>query len=281
MATIVTNPAALNATFYLNRADSALTKSIKRLSSGSRLADPSDDAAGVSVSGKLTAAVRRLSAVAEGASNVISFSQVADGFLSVLTDELTRMSELAIRATNGAFSASDRANYSLEFENLTSAITAQVTNARFNGAPVFQTGTTGSTTTVAVSGDGADVYRTLLQNLRDEGNLSTSGALQQINFANISTTTSASAAIGIIGSAIERLATARAQVNSDISVLNFYIQNINVEKINTETANSRIKDLDFAAESIQLSTQNILLQASTAMLAQANTTTQSVLALLQ
>ena len=236
----------------------------------------------MSVSGKLTSQVRRLAAVAEGASNLISFSQVADGFMGVLMDELTRMSELAIRATNGAFSASDRANYSVEFENLTSAITAQVTNARFNGAPVFQTGTTGSTTTVAVSADGANVYRTILQNMRDEGaNAGTTGALAQLSFANIGTTTSASAAIGIIGSAIERVATARAQVNSDISVLNFYIQNINIEKINTETANSRIKDLDFAQESIMLATQNILLQASTAMLAQANTKSQSTLALLR
>jgi len=277
MAAIGTNPSALNATFYLNRADHEHTKSVKKLSSGSKLADPSDDAAGVSVSGKLTSAIRRLSAAAEGAANLISFSQVAEGQLSVIGDELTRLSELAIRATNGAFSASDRATYAVEFENLTKAITAQVTNATFNGAPIFQTGATATTTTVAVNSDGTNIYSAVLSDLRDNAG----SALFGLNAADISTTAGASAAIGTIGSAIERVATARSQASSDVSVLSSYIQNINIEGINTATANSRIKDLDFATESTRLSTQNILRQSGTATLAQANTTRRSVLALLR
>ncbi|MBI4023674.1 MAG: flagellin [Verrucomicrobia bacterium] len=277
MAVIGTNPASLNASFFLNRADMGLTKSIKRLSSGSRLSDPSDDAAGVSVSGKLTSSTARLAAATEGAQNLISFAQVADGFLGVIQNQITRMSELAIRATNGAFSSSDRANYSTEFEKLTQTISAQVTNAKFNAASVFQTGTVATTVTVAVNADGSNVYSMSLQDVRDTAG----GVLEGMNAADIRTTSGASAAIATLSSAIERVATARAQVNTDVSVLNFYIQAISVEKINTETANSRIKDLDFATESTELAKNNIILQSATAMLAQANTSQQAVLALLQ
>ncbi|MBI4028214.1 MAG: flagellin [Verrucomicrobia bacterium] len=261
----------------MNRADSALTKAIGRLSSGSRLFDPSDDAAGVAVSGKLTSASKRLSAVAEGAQNVISYSQTADGFLSVIQDQLTRMNELAIRATNGAFGSSDRANYGTEFEKLTSTITAQVTNARFNGAAVFQTGTQGATTTVAVNADGTNIYGVILQDLRDAAG----GAMNGVNALSILTTSGASAAIATLTTAIQNIATARANVNTDISVMSFYIQNVNTERINTDMANSRIKDLDFATESTEMAKQSIILQASTAMLAQANSAQQSVLSLLQ
>jgi flagellin len=279
MPVIGTNPSALNATFYLNQADHALTKSIRRLSSGSRLADPADDAAGVSVSGKLTSATRRLAAASEGAGNLISFLQVADGFLNVINDELTRLSELALRATNGAFSASDRANYSTEFEALTSAITTQVTNAKFNGAAVFQTAAATGTVTVGVNADGTNIFSIVLRDVRDATGVT--AALEGLNTLSISTTSGASAAIASLTSNIERIATARASVNSSISVLNFFLQNIATEKINTETANSRIKDLDFAAESTELAKQSIIVQSATAMLAQANVVQESVLALLR
>src|SRR4051812_35753935 len=120
MPIVGTNPAALNAVYYLNVANSGLNKSIMRLSSGSKLVDPSDDAAGVAVSGRFDASAKRLAAAAEGTQNLVSFVQTADGFLKVVQDQLVRMSELASRATNGAFSSSDRANYSVEFEKLTS-----------------------------------------------------------------------------------------------------------------------------------------------------------------
>jgi flagellin len=268
MASIGTNVAAVNATFYLTVNNDNLTKSIRKLASGSRLADPVDDAAGVAVSANLTARVMRLNAAVEGAQNIISYAQTSDGFLQTVQDQLTRMSELAQRATNGAFSDTDRANYNIEFERLKTQILSISTNATYNGTTIFTTGTI----SVAISADGTT--DTLLSS--SLGNLTTLG----LTGSTIGSTTSAGAAISTLALAIQSIARRRAEVNADVSKFQFHIQNIRSESINVATANSRIKDLDVAQESTELSKNNILLQASTSMLAQANSAQQSILALL-
>jgi len=272
MPVIGTNASALNATFFLGAAQEGLTKSIKRLSSGSKLADPSDDAAGVAVSGKLDAQSRRLAAATEGAQNLISFAQTSDSFLKTVQDEVTRMSELATRATNGAFSASDRANYNTEFVALQSNITNQITNAKFNGTRVFDTSQTISAT---VSHDATNIYSLSLANALNNVSAITATS------TNVSTASGATTALSALTSALSNIASSRATVNADVSALSFYVTNLGAEKINTDAANSRIKDLDFAEESTQLAKYNILSQSATAMLAQANVGPQSVLALLR
>ncbi|MDD2710031.1 MAG: flagellin [Verrucomicrobiae bacterium] len=269
MAVIGTNPSALNAAFYLNVADTQLSKSIKRLSSGSKLADPADDAAGVAVSSKLDATVKRLGAASEGAQNLISFAQTADGFAKTIMDQLTRMSELAMRASNGAFSTSDRANYQSEFSKLQTNINTQISNAKFNGTSVFGS----STVTATVSADASIVYNFTLKDM--------SSAVSNVTGISISDLSGATAAISMLSTALSNVASNRADMLADISSLTFYVQNLSTEKINTETANSRIKDLDFADESTNLAKYNILVQSATAMLAQANAQPQQSLALLQ
>lgn len=269
MAVIGTNPQALNAAFYLNIADMSLAKSVKRLSSGSKLADPSDDAAGVAVSSKLDAAVRRLAAASEGAQNLISFAQTADGFTKVIQDQLTRMSELAMRASNGAFSASDRANYQTEFSKLQTNINTQISQAKFNGTNVFGS----STISATVSADASVVYNFVLRNVATD--------VQNVTGVSISKLSDATGAIAKLSTALENVASSRANVVADVAALNFYVTNLNTEKINTEAANSRVKDLDFADESTALSKYTILVQSATAMLAQANSQPQNVLALLR
>ncbi len=111
MAVINTNIAATQATYYLNQNNNSLTSTISELASGSRLADPSTDAAGVAVSGNLVARIGRLTAAGNAVGDVVSAAQTTDGFLSTIQSELTRMSELAQEATNGAFGSSDLANY--------------------------------------------------------------------------------------------------------------------------------------------------------------------------
>jgi flagellin len=284
MPIVGTNPAALNAVYYLNVANTGLNKSIQRLSSGSKLADPSDDAAGVAVSGRFDASARRLAAAAEGTQNLVSFVQTADGFLKVVQDQLVRMSELASRATNGAFSASDRLNYSVEFEKLTTNITNQISNAKFNGAALFDTSApvaAGPTVSASVSQDGANVYSITLRNLTESTSASGTGSLFGMSAMDITSVAGASAAIGTLTTLLSAIATDRATVNSDVSALNFYTQNIGTEKVNIEAANSRIKDLEFASESTELAKFNILTQAATAMLAQANATQVAVLGLLR
>jgi flagellin len=269
MSTIGTNIGAVSASFYLTQNNDALTKSIKRLASGSRLSDPSDDAAGVAVSGKLDARVRRLQAAAESALNIISFGQTVDGFLKTIQDQLTRMSELAQRASNGAFGSADRLNYNTEFVRLRDEISGIAQNAKFNGQTLFMA----QTLSISINAEGDT----------DTMALSTTGDLTSLGIAGITIgdITSAINSITSLNNAIQTLTTRRAEVNADISKFNFHISNIRTEKVNVEAANGRIKDLNVAEESTQLSKSNILLQASTAMLAQANASQQSVLKLLQ
>lgn len=278
MATVGTNIAASNASFYLNVNNEALTKSIRKLASGNRLVDATEDAAGVAVSAKLDAATKRLGAAAEGAQVVVSFAQTADGFLKTMQEQLTRMSELAQRATNGAFGSADRANYATEFNNLQSQINSLATNAKFNGSSIFTT----TALTVAINGDGVTDTLALAVLV---SNVSSANSATQLNLdissLAITTTTSATAAIASLVTALENVANYRATVNANIAKFNFHIQNMRTQKINIEETNGRIKDLDVAEESTMLAKNNILLQASSAMLAQANASQQAVLSLLR
>lgn len=269
MAVIGYNSAAVNAAFYLNQNTNELNSAIQQLSSGSRLADPSNDAAGVAVSGDMTAAISRLSAATQASQDVVSFAQTTDGFLSTIQQQLSRMSELAQSATNGAFGSADRANYATEFNTLLTQIDSIATNAKFNGSSLFVAGTV----SVAIDSSGAtDSFAT-----STIGNSTSLG----ITALNISTTTGAASAITALNTAISSLTGRRAQVNADISKFNFYVQNQQTESTNLQAANSRISDVDVATESTELAKDNILQQASTSMLAQANSAQSSLLTLLK
>lgn len=277
MASIGTNIGALSASFYLNQNNAALTKNIKRLSSGSRLADPTDDAAGVAVSGQLDATITRLQAASDSAQNVISFGQTADGFLNTIQQQVTRMSELAERATNGTFGSSDLANYAVEFNNLKAQINQIAGNASFNSSSIFTT--IPITTSIDAQGN-TDVLN--LASLSTGSGTSTATQIY-LNIAglDITSTVSAQAAIGTLDNAINSITTERASINADIAKFNFHVTNIGTETVNIQAADSRIKDLDIATESTELSKNNVLLQAATSMLAQANSSQQVVLTLLK
>lgn len=277
MSTIGTNVGALNASFYLTVNNESLSKSIRRLSAGSRLADPVDDAAGVAVSGKLDANVKRLMAATESAQNVVSFAQTADGFMKTIQEQLTRMSELAQRATNGAFGSADRANYAAEFNNLKTQISNIASNAKFNGSDIFST----TAVSTAISADGVTDTLTLASLSTGTGTSTATQLFLDVSALEITDTASAAAAISSINNALASVTTRRANLNADIAKFNFHVQNIRTEQVNVEAANGRIKDLDVAQESTRLAKNNILLQASTSMLAQANASQQAVLSLLR
>jgi flagellin len=269
MAVIGFNSAAVNAAYYLNQNTKALNQSIQDLASGSRLANPTTDAAGVAVSGNLEATVARLGAASQGAGDVVSFAQTTDGFLSTIQQQLSRMSELAQSATNGAFGSADRANYATEFNTLKSQIDNITSNAQFDGTSLFAAGTI----SVAIDSNGTtDSFTT-----STVGNTTSLG----IDSTTIDTTTAATAAVSALSTAITSLTSRRASVNADISKFNFYVQNIATETTNMKAANSSVADVDVASESTQLAKNNILLQASTSMLAQANSSQQSILTLLK
>ena len=268
MAVIGYNAAAVNAAYYLNQNDASLNGAIADLASGSRLANPSTDAAGVAVSGNMTASIARLGAATQAVQDVVSYAQTTDGFLSTIQQELSRMSELAQSATNGAFGSADRANYATEFNTLLAQIDTIANNAQFNGSSLFTAGTV----TVAIDANGTT----------DSFTTSTTGNSTSLGLTGVTigTTTAAASAISTLNTAIQSLTSRRAQVNADVSKFNFYVQNISTETTNLQSANSLISDVDVATESTQLAKENILVQASSSMLAQANASQNSLLTLL-
>jgi flagellin len=269
MASILTNTGALNAANYLNLANSNLNESINELASGSRLADPSTDAAGVAVVANLTAPIGRLGAASQAVQNVVSYAQTVDGFLSTIQQQVTRLSELAESATNGSFGSADLANYSTEFGVILSQIDTVASDASFDGSTLFTAGT------VSVAIDASGDTDTFVTN--SIGSTSSLG----INTATLSSITAAGTAIGLLNTAIASLSTRRATVNADISKFNFYVQNIQTETTNLTSAKGTINDVDVAQESTVLSQNSILLQSATSVLAQANTAQDAVLKLLQ
>jgi flagellin len=247
-----------------------LQKSLNRLSSGSKIVNPSDDAGGLAVSMKLSAAAVRQGAVASNIGNAVSLLQTQDGALKVSGQVLQRISELRVLYNDLTKSTTDKANYDTEFTALQAQLTANG-NEKFNGVSLFGSTAIGS---VAVTEDG---LTTVTVAARDISSTSSGvGVLTATTITSLSSIT-----VGQISTAIENVATMRATNGSEQSRLGFASELVTVNKANLEAANSRIIDVDVASESTQLARWNILVQAGTSMLAQANQSPQSALKLLQ
>jgi flagellin len=264
--TINTNTAATFAAANLNKSNTMLQKSLARLSSGSKITSPADDAGGLAVSMRLEAAIVRTEATSTVLSNATSFLQVQDGGLKNTGKVLERIAELKTLSTDVTKSAADVANYDAEFTALKAQLVSLGTS-KFNGVDVFKAG--GGSLTVPTSEDGSQTM-SITQTDFPAATSAVSGA------ANLAAVTGT-----IIDTAITAVATARAQNGAESSRLSFSIDMLSTNQQNLEAANSRIVDTDVAAESTRLARNNILVQAGSAMLAQANSSTQSVLKLLQ
>ena len=262
--TINTNTAASNAANSLNRNNNMLQRSLARLSSGSKITTPSDDAGGLAVSMKLTAAIARSDATSSNIANATSFLQVQDSGLKSTGDILNRVSELKTLSTDVTKSATDIANYDAEFTALKAQLTSN-TAATFNGVALFG----GGTLAVGVSEDGAQTLNITKANLA-------TAVVGVTGAANLAAVT-----ITIANTAIAAVATSRAQNGAESSRLNFSADLLATTMTNLEAANSRIVDTDVATESTRMAKSNILVQAGAAMLSQANASSQSVLRLLQ
>ena len=259
--------AAIGAAYNLGNSNTALQKSLARLSSGSQIVSSSDDAGGLAVSMNMNATIATTNATNTGISDANSFLQTQDGALSVAGNVLSRMSQLKTEANDPTKNSSDIANYNAEFTALQSQLT-DLSAGNFNGIALFVSG--GSTLSVSTSADG-----------------STSQAITQSNLAGVtSAITNASSGInGVTSSqltaAISAVAAERATNGAQASRLNFASQVLSVNATNLTSAVSQITDVDVATESTKLAKNNILVQAGTSMLAQANSSAQSVLKLLQ
>jgi len=260
---INTNTSASVASMNLNANNSMLQKSLARLSSGSKIVTPADDAGGLAVSMKLEAALKRTDAVATNVANATSFLQTQDGALKTAGKVLERISELKTLHGDATKSTTDKANYVTEFTALQSELTNLASNT-FNTVALFGSGTL----SVATSEDGAQSLNITQSNLTSNVASITGGTLAALSTATITT-------------ALEAVATSRAQNGAEQSRLGFSGSMLAINRTNIEAANSRIVDVDVAYESTKLARNNILVQSSTAMLAQANAATQSALRLLQ
>ena len=267
---INTNTSAQSAARLLSDSSSMLQKSLARLSSGSKITSPEDDAAGLAVSTRFDAQVNRISAANSNVGNAISFAQTQDGFLQKVGKALDRMSELATLAQDVTKTDTDRGLYNTEYAKLSAYVT-DLGKKDFNGVSLFNNIALGVTT----DSDATTVAMTKLSFTPTDTTYGGATA------ANVSSLTDAAAALLSVKSAIDTLANDRANVGANISVLSSYNSQLGVLKDNISSANSRIKDVDVAQESTQFARYNILVQSGTAMLAQANQSPNSALKLLQ
>ena len=265
---INTNYSALSSARQLGESQGMLNKSLARLSSGSKLVNPSDDAAGFAVSARFDAQINRTHAAVDNIGNAVSFSQTQDGYLKKVAKALDRMSELTMLALDETKSNTDRGLYNTEFTNLGAFVTATATRD-FNGVSMFS----GSALNVTVNSEATGNFAYTAVNL---GNTTYTTATA----STITTTGNATTALTSVKNAINQLATDRAVVGANQSALNMYQEQLGVAKDNLAAANSRIKDVNVADESTSFAKYNILVQAGTAMLAQANASPQSALRLL-
>ncbi len=281
--TINTNLSAISAARNLNNSQEMLTKSLNRLSSGSRIVSPSDDAAGLAVAEKMEAQNRRLGAASINVQNAVSYIQTADGFMSSMSKVLTRMSELSMMAKDVTKNTGDVALYQEEFKALQQQLQdtiggGAVTNplGTFNGITLFVPNPAGLTVTI---GEGVGQEMNI-------GDTDLQGGAMGVLLAQTAppafdvSVTSATGAQKLVD-AIQHVATERATLGASQSRLEVAATTLSIERQNIESAISRIRDVDVAQESTTLARNNILVQSGTAMLAQANQMPQSVLKLLQ
>jgi flagellin len=245
-----------------------LAKSLGRLSSGSKLVAPSDDAGGLAVVTRLDAKIKRTDAANNNVSSAISFTQTQDGYLQNISKALNRMSELSMLAQDSIKTDADRANYNAEFTQLSTYI-SQAGNKDFNGVSLFSA----AALAVTVDADGGTFTMTGI----DLAAAPYSGAIG----SNVATTAGAIAALAAVKLAINQMSSDRATIGSYQARLNYTSEQLTVSKENLSAASSQIKDVDVADESTEFAKENILVQSGTAMLAQANQLPQTVLKLLQ
>ena len=272
MMSINTNMSALTSARLLGQASTALTKSLSRLSSGSRIVSPEDDPGGLGQSARFAAQIHRNSAAKANVGNAISLSQTQDGFLQSVQDSLDRMSELTVLAQDSTKTNADLSNYQSEFTALQAYI-SDITSRKFNGISLFAS----SALAVTIDADAT----TFSVNAADLAGATSSGVINAYSGVSISTSTSAYSALNQIKTAIQALAGMRAVVGANIQRLNLSAEQLDIVNENLAAANSRIADVDIAQESTEFARLNILVQSGTTMLAQANAQPQLALQLLR
>ena len=292
MAVINTNIAATITANAMAKNDRAMTQTMERLATGSRVNSASDDAAGLAISSKMTSQVRGLNQAVRNGNDAISMLQTVDGAAIEITNMLQRMRELTVQGGTGTLSSTDLAALNTEFVALKTEIDRIATNTQWNGEALLD-GTVGDFGNLTFQ-VGYEADQTITVNVGDWNNAAfttaaawiTASAANDVYGSAISTLTMTTAALAntalaAIDTAIAGVDSQRATVGAAINTLEFAVDNLANASQNTQAARSRIADADYAAETTELARTQIIAQAATAMLSQANQQAQGVLALLK
>lgn len=271
MTVINTNVKSLVAQQAMTVNNRAMSKAMEQLSTGKRINTAADDAAGLAISNKMTAQVRGLNQGIRNANDAISMIQTAEGATNEVTSMLQRMRELAVQAVNGTNTAGDRSALQAEFAELQSEITRISDNTEWNGTKIMN-----ATATAVAFQVGANSGQTITVTFKDLDGIAAVGSAVS---AGLSVTSVS--AIGTVDNALSAIDAFRSDLGAKVNRLTYAADNLTNVATNTAASRSRILDTDYAKATTDLARTQIIQQAATAMLAQANQQPQTVLALLQ
>lgn len=271
MAVINTNVSASIAANALVKNERMLGKAMAQLSTGSRINNAGDDAAGLAISITMTSQINGLQQAVRNSNDGISIAQTADGALAEATNMVQRMRELAVQASNGAISDTERSYLDTEFQAIEGAILKIGTSTEFNGQAILATAGAGAKNITDASGTTVATVTTATM----------SSLVTALDGDTVSTAAKAATALAGADTALAALASARAGLGASMNTLAFMADNQANELANTQASRSRVLDTDYASATTELARTQIIQQAGTAMLAQANQLPQNVLALLR
>jgi len=271
---VQTNFAALSAQKNLNINQAQLDSSFRKLSSGYRINSAADDAAGLAISEAMKADIRSYSVAERNAMDGISMAQTAEGALGEIHGIIGRMRELSVQSANGSMSAQDRGFLQTEFGELQAEITRIQTAAQFNGQSLLNSAATVIDFQVGIGTTSSDQVSVTF------GSVDLTGITAGISVTGVDETNSW-ASINALDTALDDVSTARARFGAVMNRLEVSAATVATMRVNTAAANSRIRDVDVAAETALLSRNQVLTQAGIAVLGQANQLPQSVLSLLR
>ena len=274
--TINTNVMSLNAQRNLNKTSDSLATTVQRLSSGLRINSAKDDAAGLAISQRMTTQVNGMTVAIRNANDGISLAQTAEGALGSIGDNLQRIRELAVQAANGTNNSSDQASLQKEIDQLKAEIDRVVNNTKFNDTDLLSSS---GTISIQVGANATADDKIDIQLIDVTGALSGITA-SGFTVAGMTAGDGASGVIDALDNALTTISNARAELGAVQNRFTSVISNLSVNSENLSASRGRITDADYAAETAELTRTQILQQAGTAMLAQANTLPNTVLKLL-
>ena len=277
MIGVNTNTTSLMAQRHLNSTNKSLQGNIEKLSSGFRINSAADDAAGLAVSEEMKSDIRSLGQASRNANDAVSMVQTAEGSLGQVHDILGRMRELSVQANSDGINDEQRAHVNTEFQALSAEIGDISSQTKFNGTSLLD-GTLSADFQVGI--ESSDSLNISVSQSFAVADLENAGGTTNLGAVDLTSTANAATAMGVLDNAISVVSETRAGLGASQNRLESKIENLSVSRENLEAANSRIRDVDVASEMASMTKNQILMQAGSSMLAQANSLPQTALSLL-